>query len=64
MTEIWNKESDYAVRSKDEQYIVNVEYWELQDGVDIVIKDKKENLLHFLSIALKNLENKVAKLSS
>lgn len=64
MTEIWNKESNYSVRSKDEQYVVNVEYWELQDGVDIVIKDKKENLLHFLSVALKNLEPKAVKLSS
>ena len=57
--EIWNKEADYSVRSIDEKYKVNVEYWCFfeQKGVQIEVKDRDDNILHFFSIELEKKKN-------
>ena len=61
MTEIWNKEADYTVRSKDEKFKVEVEYWTFygQKGVNVEVRDQDDAMLHFFSIVLEKKTQKM-----
>jgi hypothetical protein len=52
--ELWNKEADYIVRSKNEEYNVHVFFWLKEDnekGVDIEIR-RGSHCVHMFSLSL------------
>lgn len=61
MTEIWNKEAEYTVRSKDEKFKIFIEFWGFPEGkgATIEIINKKNDLLHFFSVLLEKDEQRL-----
>lgn len=59
MTEVWNREGEYSLRSRCEKFMLNVGFWHFasQDGVEIEIKNDEGSVLHFFSIELKKSKN-------
>lgn len=64
MTEHWDMDGEYLLRSKCNKFKTDVKYWEMyeQKGVHIEILDSSDEVLHFFSIILernttKNVKN-------